>query len=54
MVRSTGGPQLVSLTGLLERMYHKFIEILQPEDPREVHIYCKTNPEPQKEQRYVL
>jgi hypothetical protein len=54
MVRSTGGPKLLSLTGLLERMYHKFIEILQPEDPREVHIYCKTNPEPQKEQRYVL
>lgn len=28
MVQSNGGPRSLSLTGLLERMYHRFIVLL--------------------------
>jgi len=28
MIQSSGGPKSLSLTGLLERMYHRFIVLL--------------------------
>jgi len=32
MIQFKGGPKSFSLTGLLERMYHKFIKVLKIKD----------------------
>jgi hypothetical protein len=34
MVHSMGGPESLGLTGLLERMYHKFIVLMILEDAK--------------------
>lgn len=39
MVQLGGGPELIGLTGLLERMYHRFLKALTLKDA-EVDIMC--------------
>lgn len=39
MVHLCGGPAMIGLTGLLERMYHRFLKALDFSD-EEVDIMC--------------